>query len=78
MSEEQQSNEPARGSARGEAAWKEARERVAERNAKTRKAGREQRESYERDKAMARQATERRQLAELITERSDRLGEKRR
>jgi hypothetical protein len=61
------------GSPRGEAAWKEAREQVAERNAKARKAGREQRESYEREKVVARQAAERRQLAELIGKRSSRL-----
>jgi hypothetical protein len=77
MTQKSDNGEPGTGSARGEAAWKEERERVADRNAKTRKAGREQRESYEREKADARRAAERRQLAELIGERSSRLGDKR-
>ena len=33
---------------RGEAAWKEARDRIAERNEQVSKAGRKQREDYER------------------------------
>ena len=73
MSDEKQDQAAGTGSARGEAAWKEARERVADRNAKARKAGREQRETYEREKVDARRAAERRQLAELIEERSARL-----
>ena len=63
--------------ARGEAAWKEDRERVADRNAKARKAGREQRETYEREKVEARRAAEKRQLAALVDERSARLTDRR-
>ena len=44
---------------RGQAAWLEAKEGVAERNAKARKAGREQREAYELERAAARRARER-------------------
>ena len=43
-------------SARGEAAWKETREGVATRNAETRKAGKAQRETYERERAGVRRA----------------------
>ena len=73
MSDGNQEQTTSTGSARGEAAWKEERERVADRNAKARKAGREQRETYEREKVEARRAAERRQLAELVEERSARL-----
>ncbi len=38
-------------STRGEQAWKETMERVSTRNAETRKAGRIERETYERDRA---------------------------
>jgi hypothetical protein len=41
-------------STRGEQAWKEARERVASRNADARKAGRSERETYERERDDAR------------------------
>ena len=44
---------------RGQAAWQEAKDGVAERNAKARKAGREQREAYELERATARRARER-------------------
>ena len=54
------------GSARGEAAWKEAREQVADRNAKARKAGRAEREDYERQRTVERQTAERRRMAELL------------
>jgi hypothetical protein len=50
---------------RGEAAWKEEKERIAERNARARKAGMERRQVYERQKAEGRQAVERRQMAQL-------------
>ena len=49
---------------RGDAAWKAARDRVAARNDQARKAGKEQREAYERQKANARRAAERRQMEE--------------
>ena len=42
-----------KGSTRGEAAWKETREGVAARNAEARKAGKQRREAYERERASA-------------------------
>ena len=60
MSEE--ADQQPRPGKRGEAAWKAAREAVAERNEQTRKAGKKQREEYERHKADERRAAERRQL----------------
>jgi hypothetical protein len=53
-------------SKRGEAAWKEAKERIAERNEKARKEGKQRREAYERQQAEARRTVERRQMAELL------------
>jgi hypothetical protein len=47
-------------SARGEAAWKEEKERIAARNEQARKAGRQRRESYEREREQARREAERR------------------
>ena len=66
MSEQQDDKPEATSSARGEAAWKENKDRVADRNAKARKAGRERRESYERQKADERRSTEARQMAQLL------------
>ena len=57
MSDEKDQKE--RPPRRGQAAWLEAKEGVAERNAKARKAGREQREAYELERAAARRARER-------------------
>jgi len=51
---------------RGEAAWREEKERVSERNARARKAGKQRRESYERARAEARRAAERRRVAQLL------------
>jgi hypothetical protein len=53
-------------SKRGEAAWKEAKERIAERNDRARKEGKQRREAYERQQAEARRTVERRQMAELL------------
>jgi hypothetical protein len=50
---------------RGEAAWKEARERVADRNDKARKAGKQRRDAYERERGDARRAAERRRMTGL-------------
>jgi hypothetical protein len=47
-------------SARGEAAWKEERERIAARNEQARKAGKQRRETYEREREEARRRAERR------------------
>ena len=52
------SDEHLESSARGEVAWKQAREAVAERNRVAQKAGREERETYERQRADARRAAE--------------------
>ena len=43
-----------KSSARGEQAWKEATERVASRNAQSRKIGKSQREAYERERSSGR------------------------
>jgi hypothetical protein len=53
-------------SKRGEAAWKAAKERVAERNAQARKAGKQRREVYERQRAEARRQAERREIAAVL------------
>jgi hypothetical protein len=54
-----------KSSTRGEQAWKEATERVASRNAETRKAGKRQREAYERGRESARQTAAARRHREL-------------
>lgn len=51
---------------RGEAAWKEATARVAERNRQARKTGKQEREARERDQAESRRAEERRGMSELL------------
>jgi hypothetical protein len=58
--------------ARGEFAWREAMERVAERNERARKAGKQRREAYERQRSEARHAAERRRMAEVFAEREQR------
>jgi hypothetical protein len=58
--------EPAK---RGEAAWLAARDRVAERNAEARKAGKQRREAYERQREGVREDAERRRAVELARER---------
>jgi hypothetical protein len=55
-----------KSSSRGELAWKEARERVASRNAEARKAGKAERESYERERELVRQTAAARSHAELV------------
>jgi hypothetical protein len=55
-----------KSSARGEQAWKEATERVASRNARSRKIGKSQREAYEREREDVRSATEQRRHAQLL------------
>ncbi len=56
---------PAAGK-RGEAAWKEATARVAERNTQARRVAKQRREAYERGQAESRQAEERRGMSELL------------
>jgi hypothetical protein len=51
---------------RGEAAWKEAKSRIAERNDKVRKDGKLARETYQREKEGRRQAAERQERADVF------------
>ena len=53
-------------SARGEAAWKQAREAVAARNDRAQRAGREERQTYERQRDDARRAAEAQAHARLV------------
>jgi hypothetical protein len=53
-------------STRGEAAWKETRERIASRNADARKQGKQRREAYEQTREDARRAAAARHRAELL------------
>jgi hypothetical protein len=69
VSDGQENQDGRRSSARGEAAWKAATEAVAARNAAARKAGKQRREAYERERDEARRATEREQHLRLIAER---------
>jgi hypothetical protein len=62
-------HEEGESSARGEAAWKEARERIAERNHAARKAGKQRREAYERQREEARRAAERERHSILLARR---------
>ena len=61
-------NEQQEGPARktGEAAWKEERERIAERNSKVRKAGKEERAAYELQQGTSRREAEGRRMAKLL------------
>jgi hypothetical protein len=58
-----------KSSTRGEQAWKEARERVASRNAEARKTGKRDREAYERGRENVRQAAAARRHAQLLRRR---------
>jgi hypothetical protein len=55
-----------KSSSRGEQAWKEAREHIASRNAQARKAGRLEREAYERGREDVRRSTEAKRHARLV------------
>jgi hypothetical protein len=57
-------------STRGEAAWKEAKDEVASRNAEARKEGKRERESYERTREEARRAAVAKQHARLLRRRT--------
>jgi hypothetical protein len=59
-----------KSSSRGEAAWKETRDRVASRNADARKDGKQRRDSYERSREDARRAAAAKQQAELLKRRT--------
>jgi hypothetical protein len=54
---------------RGEAAWQEAKERIAERNKQARKAGKQRRAAYESQQEEARRAAESRRSARLLERR---------
>ena len=58
-------NEDQGSSARGEAAWKEVRERIAERNQAARKVGKETRDAYERKQDAGRRAREMQRQSKL-------------
>jgi hypothetical protein len=64
-----QPDRQAESSARGEAAWKQAREAVAARNERAQRAGREERQAYERKRDDARRAAEARAHARLLGQR---------
>jgi hypothetical protein len=53
-------------SSRGEAAWKETMDRVALRNSEARKVGKQQRDTYERERDEARRAAAARRHAEFL------------
>jgi hypothetical protein len=55
-----------KSSSRGEAAWKEAKDQVAARNAEARKEGKRERETYERDREDARREADARRRAQLL------------
>jgi hypothetical protein len=65
MSDRAIDQEEARPSKRGEAAWKAAKEGVAERNEQAQKAGKEQRRAYERRRADRRRRADLDRMAEL-------------
>jgi hypothetical protein len=69
MSSEADEHQDGPAAKRGEAAWKEAKERVAERNQQARKAGKQRREAYERGQDDARRAAEGRRNARLLARR---------
>ena len=53
-------------SKRGEAAWKEAKERVAERNVQARKAAKQRREASDRQRDEARRVAEQKRMAQVL------------
>jgi hypothetical protein len=66
MSDDREHQEEQGTSRRGEAAWKAATERVAARNEQARKAGKQQRQAYERGRDEQRRAAELGRMAALI------------
>jgi hypothetical protein len=65
MSEPQSSEEQV-PSVRGEAAWKQQQQRIADRNAQARKAGRETREAFEKDREDHRRQNERVEMEKFL------------
>ena len=72
MSDQSEAQEGKPVSKRGEAAWKETKDRIAERNAKTRSAGKQRREAHDRERADARRAADQRRMIELLNKSSAR------
>ncbi|MFN2615709.1 MAG: hypothetical protein ABR581_01150 [Thermoleophilaceae bacterium] len=66
MSDETERQDEQPAGKRGDAAWKETKARIAERNDNARKAGKQRREAHERERQEARQAAERRRMVELL------------
>jgi hypothetical protein len=66
LNDEPSSEQEAAPPKRGEAAWKQAQERIAERNERARKAGRQDREANEHRFIEARRAADRRDMAAAI------------
>ena len=64
--------EDVESSARGEAAWKEAKDKVAARNQQAQRTGRKTRDAYERKRDDARRAAEARRHAQLLRRRGAR------
>lgn len=56
-------------SLRGDAAWRNAKDRVAERNAAASKAGKAEREAHEREREVQRQGAENREMARFLASR---------
>jgi hypothetical protein len=56
-----------KSSSRGEAAWKETMDRVASRNSEARKAGKLERDTYEREREDARRAAAAKRHAKLLS-----------
>jgi hypothetical protein len=69
MSDQAQDPQDGPAPKRGEAAWKEAKERIAQRNEAARKAGKQRRGTYERQREDARRAAENRRTATLLNHR---------
>jgi hypothetical protein len=58
-----------KSSSRGEAAWKEATDRVASRNSEARKEGKRERDAYERGREDARRSAAAKRQAKLLNRR---------
>jgi hypothetical protein len=69
--EELPEQNPLASHARGEAAWREAQDRVAQRNAQARKAGKQRREALERNRVEHRRALEDAEMAGLLAAQGD-------
>jgi hypothetical protein len=69
---DQPNEQGVRSSARGEKAWQEDLERVAERNRAARKEGKRVREADERQRDGARHAAERERMSQLLAKSEDR------